>query len=1284
MLANFHGERHLVYPALRSITLAVQEAARKGVFCRILVVIDRGDPVTREQVHRFAGPVDIEEIECGNLGDARNYGMARIDTKYTATLDGDDLFDRDWLWKGVRFLEELKDDRAVGHTQVRLSFGNELCGRLHLPSASSLFHPLYLISSWQYAADLILPTPLYQHYPLTPNDHENGLAAEDWFWTCESIVNGIRHVIIPETVYFYRRQASHLSLGMVPGVTYHPTRLLDKVTLEAYTRDARSPSALLLAGSLDSVTGPIERWTKAPRWLKQSVIRACELDFEIYDLHQRLPSLPLETPPSYPAVGYLYLKLMGMIDNGRRVMMVFTDHLASDTLGILDAFLAAHREKDPSPPDILIVSLSPDGAGERSDPCASHRASATILPEDGVRPRLSHIHLGNDPAFARLSERLRYDLIVRFLMQTRPDLTVNMDSGFFDRLIGAFGRSLAASPTRTLRICFDDMDETLAGWQALSLANGHYAMALCRNSATARRLTRYFNGTEMTLYSCTEPPESGRFRAFGEGLCDLFDGSPGGSRVRTSTGLPPFRRPRKASSAGDRPDVSCILSVHLEGHHLNQTLRALAGICADARRNHLNTELIVVADHVGPRTQSVLASLSQLWPEARILETELDNEGAVRNAGIAAAAGRWVAIMDGTDMGSPEWLTRAVRLANTQGPNVILHPHAVIEHGDDLLITYQPDMNEFNNCIENLVSQEVWTTNAFASRDLFIRHPYHSLPPPSGYGQVTWHWNCETVMAGCRHRIVEDTFVYRRPSGFAGEYRVRLGQRPETALPQSRFFSDHVWLSRKAKTRNPWLRKAGMTLSKVWAFMNRIPNRRPGLSPPAGWDDEAYLKASEDVRLAVAAGLFPSGYAHYCRHGHAEARGSGWKTDRLLETLRSFSSAHPALRLAPSSKATVRAAQSSVPANVYRACRQKVAASQPTHLFLAAALRPGGSELIMLHAIEAVLSVPSNRALVLTTETHNHRWRHRLPSRCAWLSFADLASGLAPEEQARILTLLLINSNARCLHLFFSALGWQILRRHAPALANRMKLFISLFAIPPAETGMGVGYSRFVGALNPYLTGIFTDNHRMAGQLSLVSGMPSDKIRVVRHPVIARPRFSGPTRANLPVLWANRLDRDKRVDLLIEIARKRPGISFHVYGEPVLNGNEYLEAIRKIPNIDYRGTFVGFDSIPAVPYRCFLHTSSWEGLPNTILEAMRSGLLVVAPDVGGIAEVVEKDSGILIRNPNDAQEYAEALTRIVNDPDSYRVLAETGSRRITAGYTHAHFLHQLSTVPGYL
>ncbi|WP_410963352.1 glycosyltransferase, partial [Salmonella sp. SAL4455] len=63
-----------------------------------------------------------------------------------------------------------------------------------------------------------------------------------------------------------------------------------------------------------------------------------------------------------------------------------------------------------------------------------------------------------------------------------------------------------------------------------------------------------------------------------------------------------------------------------------------------------------------------------------------------------------------------------------------------------------------------------------------------------------------------------------------------------------------------------------------------------------------------------------------------------------------------------------------------------------------------------------------------------------------------------------------------------------------------------------------------------------------------------------------------------------------------------------------------------------------------------LYTSRYDGLPNILLEATAAGLPIVAPDVGGIAEFLNNETGYLVGADADAGEFARAIRSALGNP----------------------------------
>jgi glycosyltransferase involved in cell wall biosynthesis len=82
----------------------------------------------------------------------------------------------------------------------------------------------------------------------------------------------------------------------------------------------------------------------------------------------------------------------------------------------------------------------------------------------------------------------------------------------------------------------------------------------------------------------------------------------------------------------------------------------------------------------------------------------------------------------------------------------------------------------------------------------------------------------------------------------------------------------------------------------------------------------------------------------------------------------------------------------------------------------------------------------------------------------------------------------------------------------------------------------------------------------------------------------------------------------------------------------------------------------------------YVSSSHWEGLPVAVLEAMMTGLPIVATAVGDIPNVVTPETGILIP-PHDPACLADTLRTLLNSPEKARAMGNAARVRAMQEYS---------------
>jgi glycosyltransferase involved in cell wall biosynthesis len=141
--------------------------------------------------------------------------------------------------------------------------------------------------------------------------------------------------------------------------------------------------------------------------------------------------------------------------------------------------------------------------------------------------------------------------------------------------------------------------------------------------------------------------------------------------------------------------------------------------------------------------------------------------------------------------------------------------------------------------------------------------------------------------------------------------------------------------------------------------------------------------------------------------------------------------------------------------------------------------------------------------------------------------------------------------------------------------------------------------------------------------------------------------------------------------------RQYPNATLTIAGEGPLLGD--LQKLARELSIDERVSFTGFisqEQLRDIYYRShiFLHPSqrghdgNQEGIPNSMLEAMATGLPVFATDHGGIPEAIENGvSGVLVPE-RDHQALAQGLLNAAREPGFLSRVARIGAEAVRKNF----------------
>jgi hypothetical protein len=314
----------------------------------------------------------------------------------------------------------------------------------------------------------------------------------------------------------------------------------------------------------------------------------------------------------------------------------------------------------------------------------------------------------------------------------------------------------------------------------------------------------------------------------------------------------------------------------------------------------------------------------------------------------------------------------------------------------------------------------------------------------------------------------------------------------------------------------------------------------------------------------------------------------------------------------------------------------------------------GGADAYCAAMANAILTRTGRPPIICLTESGNTDGSIRLHPQ---VRVVDLSAMLAPhsvDQQAHALAMAISIVRPGTVLNFNSRLLWATLAKFHRRLTQETR-YGCLFFCDDLD-GEGVPHSYLRHHAHLFASGAMwaiADSvayfERVARELSIA---PARSIGIRFPPSRAVVLASTKTdyRARGTVLWCGRFDRQKRLDVLVALARSLPDVTFHVHGFPMLDSNaDLLRALRACPNVRECGRYTSFSEIDVDEYDCLLMTTQWEGIPNILLEAGIRGLPVIAPVVGGVPETLGNDRGYTVSHFDSPRGYAEALRNCLGD-----------------------------------
>ncbi len=680
-----------------------------------------------------------------------------------------------------------------------------------------------------------------------------------------------------------------------------------------------------------------------------------------------------------------------------------------------------------------------------------------------------------------------------------------------------------------------------------------------------------------------------------------------------------------------QPEISIVLNLHNEGSYIKRTIRSIVEAIFFARQDALTFELIIVLDRPDAFTRKILENIDLSAVQHQIIIVSNGSLGLSRNDGVALAKGKYISLADGDDLISFNYFS-ACHFTAKISPKSAIFPEFLYAFGSKYHITKYKNSNTFG--ARAFFDMHPYVSRIFIEREIINEFPFVEIPNNSIYAYEDWHFNSTLIACGYSCQVAKNSWLFYRQR--AQSIMATAGQNKIT--PYSIFFKPEIY---KTIARNvPSVAGNDFLKSQILdsVFATEI------------------VYAANQIEPAID-----------------------------IEHIKGASIWNPPVNHTPKGDA------------YFEICEQ-IEYSEYDHVALMPFISRGGAEKYLFNVLSEIQQIEQGktRILIVTGETTDiQNQPKRLQFGCTLIDVSrvsDKHNVSSTELTFRVIQA--VASKAK-IHMLSCSFSFEYFSRYKKS--NKQQVAI-LYAFCPARFKSqgrffiyGDGFS-FISEQGEYLDRIISDNQIFINDLRHFVDLNHTRYTTLYSKIEYREMRRQVELSNmgkpLTLLWASRLDEQKRPDLLMKIAKLLENCTYeveiHAYGGTVLGGVD-LSEFEKFPRLKYCGEFDGFETLPLKNYNAFIYTSHFDGVPNVILESMSFGIPVIAPNIGGISEVViNGKTGILLPDLLDdnlmAESYVDTILDICDSKIDLYELISGAHRLLAMQHSPEYFSSQIKEV----